>query len=119
MAVDPRAGLSPRAATEPDMGYMEGLIEWGQAVLASAAAARWPPGGVRLRRRAKHPWSRSGGALYFILPRLFFRIDVLGNSTSSIEASALLDDPNYWTQCWMMTAVWVRKPLPNAGTAST
>ena len=25
-------------------------------------------------------------------------------------ASALLDDPNYWTQCWMMTAVWVRKP---------
>jgi hypothetical protein len=21
----------------------------------------------------------------------------------------LLDDPNYWTQCWMMTAVWVRK----------
>jgi hypothetical protein len=36
-------------------------------------------------------------------------------------ASALLDDPNYWTQCWMMTAVWVRKPLPDApfGTAST
>ena len=25
-------------------------------------------------------------------------------------ASALLDDPNYWTQCWMMTAVWARKP---------
>jgi hypothetical protein len=25
-------------------------------------------------------------------------------------ASALLDDPNYWTQCRMMTAVWVRKP---------
>jgi len=22
----------------------------------------------------------------------------------------LLEDPNYWTQCWMMTAVWVRKP---------
>jgi hypothetical protein len=21
----------------------------------------------------------------------------------------LLEDPNYWTQCWMMTAVWVRK----------
>ena len=27
-------------------------------------------------------------------------------------ASALLDDPNYWTQCWMMTAVWARKPDP-------
>jgi hypothetical protein len=22
----------------------------------------------------------------------------------------LLDDPDYWTQCWMMTAVWARKP---------
>jgi hypothetical protein len=28
-------------------------------------------------------------------------------------ASALLDDPSYWTQCWMMTAVWLRKPLPD------
>jgi hypothetical protein len=25
-------------------------------------------------------------------------------------ASGLLDDPDYWTQCWMMTAVWARKP---------
>jgi hypothetical protein len=24
-------------------------------------------------------------------------------------ASALLEDPNYLTQCWMMTAVWVRR----------
>ena len=31
---------------------------------------------------------------------------------ATLEAgSALLEDPNYWTQCWMMTAVWVRKPL--------
>jgi hypothetical protein len=30
-------------------------------------------------------------------------------------ASALLDDPNYWTQCWMMTAVWVRKPPDGGG----
>jgi hypothetical protein len=25
-------------------------------------------------------------------------------------ASGLLEDPDYWTQCWMMTAVWARKP---------
>jgi hypothetical protein len=25
-------------------------------------------------------------------------------------ASGLLDDPDYWTQCWTMTAVWARKP---------
>ncbi len=24
----------------------------------------------------------------------------------------LLGDPNYWTQCWMLTSVWVRKPSP-------
>jgi hypothetical protein len=24
-------------------------------------------------------------------------------------ASALLDDPDHWTQCWMMTAVCARK----------
>jgi hypothetical protein len=27
-------------------------------------------------------------------------------------ASALLDDPDHWSQCWMMTAVWARKPRP-------
>jgi hypothetical protein len=26
-------------------------------------------------------------------------------------ASALLDDPTSWTQCWMMTAVWARRPV--------
>ena len=26
------------------------------------------------------------------------------------EASALLAEPDYWTQCWMLTSVWVRKP---------
>lgn len=25
-------------------------------------------------------------------------------------ASALLSDPHFWTQCWMLTSVWVRKP---------
>ncbi len=56
----------------------------------------------------------SRGALYF---RLFFaevRDRVVGSgrldAATLDAASALLDDPNYWTQCWMMTAVWVRKP---------
>ncbi len=26
-------------------------------------------------------------------------------------ANALLGDPNCWTQCWMLTSVWVRRPL--------
>ncbi len=26
-------------------------------------------------------------------------------------ASAVLADPDCWTQCWMLTSVWIRKPL--------
>ena len=58
---------------------------------------------------------RDRGALYF---QLFFaevrdRVVEAGqlDMTTLDSASALLDEPNYWTQCWMMTAVWVRKPL--------
>ena len=58
---------------------------------------------------------RDRGALYF---QLFFaevrdRVIAAGHlDAATIDAaSAVLDDPNYWTQCWMMTAVWVRKPL--------
>ena len=57
---------------------------------------------------------RDRGALYF---RMFFaevHARVVGSGqleAATLEAaSALLDDPNYWTQCWMMTAVWARKP---------
>lgn len=31
-------------------------------------------------------------------------------SIGLIGESSLLADPDYWTQCWMMTAVWARKP---------
>jgi hypothetical protein len=58
---------------------------------------------------------RDRGALYF---QMFFadaHDRVVGSGqleAATLEAaSALLGDPNYWTQCWMMTAVWVRKPL--------
>jgi hypothetical protein len=56
------------------------------------------------------------GALYF---QLFFaevRDRVLESglidAASFDAAAALLKDPEYWTQCWMMTAVWARKPVP-------
>jgi hypothetical protein len=57
---------------------------------------------------------RDRGALYF---QLFFaevrhRVVSAGllDPTTIDAASALLGDPNYWTQCWMMTSVWLRKP---------
>jgi ubiquinone/menaquinone biosynthesis C-methylase UbiE len=30
------------------------------------------------------------------------------------EAARLLGDADYWTQCWMLTSVWVRKPTHDA-----
>jgi hypothetical protein len=63
---------------------------------------------------------RDRGALYF---RLFFaevRDRVVDSGRLDVAtldaASGLLDDPDYWTQCWMMTAVWARKP---AGSCSS
>jgi hypothetical protein len=64
-------------------------------------------------RRAEHPWSGSR-ALY---SRLFIAevrdrvVDSRRLDAATLDAaSGLLDDPDYWTQCWMMTAVWARKP---------
>ena len=68
-------------------------------------------------RRTEHRW-RDRGAKYF---QLFFaevRDRVIGagqlDAATIDAASALLDEENYWTQCWMMTAVWLRKPLRDA-----
>jgi hypothetical protein len=56
---------------------------------------------------------RDREVLYF---ELFFagvrdRVVVSGQlDAATLEAtSALLEDPHYWSQCWMMTAVGVRK----------
>jgi hypothetical protein len=57
---------------------------------------------------------RDRGALYFQMFLAEVRDRVIDSGRLDAAkldaASALLDDPNYWTQCWMMTAVWVRKP---------
>jgi hypothetical protein len=59
---------------------------------------------------------RDRGARYF---QLFFaevrdRVLESGRLDASTfdRAAALLDDPDHWTQCWMMTAVWMRKSRP-------
>jgi hypothetical protein len=56
---------------------------------------------------------RDRGARYF---RLFFaavrdRVVDGGrfDAATPDAASALPDDPDHWTQCWMMTAVWACK----------
>jgi len=55
------------------------------------------------------------GAVYFELFFAEVRDRVLASGlvdpATFDAAAALLKDPEYWTQCWMMTAVWARKPV--------
>jgi hypothetical protein len=54
-------------------------------------------------------------AVYF---QMFFEIERKRLLSSGLvdeqtldAASAMLAHPDCWTQCWMLTSVWVRKPL--------
>ena len=91
---------------------------------AANCPAWWPPWdlGAQPKTDVQNIRGQDRGALYF---RLFFaevrdRVISAGQlDAATIDAaSALLDDPDYWTQCWMMTAVWVRKPLDSGGTGA-
>jgi methyltransferase family protein len=101
----------------------KGLIEWGCANGVDWLIGRRLPSMVcRLgfeRPQAKtdvqNIRGRDRGALYF---KLFFAevrdrvIESGALSAGALDAaSGLLDDPGYWTQCWMMTAVWARKSV--------
>jgi SAM-dependent methyltransferase len=110
--------------TEPELWAKtwEGLIEWGRTQDVDWLIGRRLPAmvtalGLGLPEAAtdvEHIRGTERGALYF---QLFFeivreRVVASGHVDAALLEAAhrLLDDPNYWTQCWMMTAVWVRKP---------
>jgi SAM-dependent methyltransferase len=119
---EPDFHLAP--TTEPDVwaATWKALIEWGQTSGIDWLIGRKLPGMVsklglgqpQAKTDVQNIRGRDRGALYF---QMFFaevHDRVVGSGqleAATLEAaSALLDDPNYWTQCWMMTAVWVRKP---------
>jgi hypothetical protein len=99
------------------------LIEWGHANGVDWLIGRTLPsmvsklglGRPRAKTDVQNIRGRDRGALYF---RLFFAevrdrvVDSGRLDAATFDAAAgLLDDPDYWTQCWMMTAAWVRKPV--------
>jgi SAM-dependent methyltransferase len=111
--------------TEPEVWAKtwKALIEWGRANGIDWLIGRKLPamvstlglGQVQAKTDVQNIRGRDRGALYF---RMFFaevRDRVVGSgrleAATLDAASALLEDSNYWTQCWMMTAVWVRKSL--------
>jgi SAM-dependent methyltransferase len=130
MIQEPDFNLAP--TTQPDVWARtwEGLIEWGHANGVDWLIGRKLPsmvaalgfGHPQAKTDVQNIRGRDRGSLYF---QLFFaevrdRLIAAGHlDAATIDAaSALLDDPNYWTQCWMMTAVWARKPLPDASFAA-
>jgi SAM-dependent methyltransferase len=119
---EPDFHLAP--TTEPDVWAKtwKALIEWGCANGIDWLIGRELPsmvgtlglGQPQAKTDVQNIRGRDRGALYF---RLFFaevRDRVVGGGrldAATLDAvSALLEDPNHWTQCWIMTAVWARKP---------
>jgi SAM-dependent methyltransferase len=118
---EPDFHLAPTTEPEVWASTWRGLIEWGRANGVDWLIGRKLPGMVsdlglgrpQAKTDVQNIRGRDRGALYF---RMFFaevRDRVVGSgqldAATLDAASALLEDPNYWTQCWMMTAVWVRK----------
>jgi SAM-dependent methyltransferase len=119
---EPDFHLAPTTEPEAWASTWKAMIEWGHDNGIDWLIGRGLPGMVGAlglgRARAKTDVQNIRGrdreALYF---RIFFaevRDRVVGSgrleAATLDAASALLEDPNYWTQCWMMTAVWAQKP---------
>jgi hypothetical protein len=123
---EPDFHLAP--TTEPDIWARtwEGVIAWGLANGVDWLIGRRLPsmvtsldiGQPQAKTDVQNFRGRDRGALYFqlFLAEVRDRVIDAGHLDAATldAASALLDDPNYWTQCWMMTAVWVRKPPSDA-----
>jgi len=120
---EPDFHLAPTTEPEVWSRTWNGLIEWGHGNGIDWLIGRRLPsmvaalglGHPEAKTDVQNIRGRDRGALYF---QLFFaevrdRVVQAGHldATTLDAASALLDDPTYWTQCWMMTAVWVRKRL--------
>ncbi|HLM21563.1 MAG TPA: class I SAM-dependent methyltransferase [Propionibacteriaceae bacterium] len=120
---EPDFHLAPTAEPEVWARTWEGVIEWGHASGVDWMIGRKLPnmvaalglGHPQAKTDVQNIRGRDRGALYFqlFLAEVRDRVIAAGQlDAATIDAaSALLDDPDYWTQCWMMTAVWVRKSL--------
>ena len=120
---EPDFHLAPTTEPAAWAATWDGLIAWGARNGVDWFIGRGLPGvvsGLGLERvlaktDVQNIRGRDRGALYY---QLFFaevRDRVLASGLVDAQtfdtAAALLDDPAYWTQCWMMTAVWGRKAL--------
>jgi hypothetical protein len=127
---EPDFHLAPTTEPEVWARTWEGLIEWGHTKGVDWLIGRKLPtmvadlglGQPQAKTDVQNFRGGDRGALYFqlLFAEVRDRLIAAGQlDAATIDAaSALLDDPNYWTQCWMITAVWVRKPLPDPSLAA-
>ena len=100
-----------------DLGLCRGLLSAILRRLATSTGSNERHETVRTRRRLDVGVPAARPDVQELLdPWTRWYLSALGVGSGRLDAatldaaSALLEDPNYWTQCWMMTAVWVRKP---------
>ncbi len=120
---EPDFNLVRTAKPEPWAKAWDGILKWGLTEGVDWCIGRRLPAmvqslGLGYPEASTHVPNIRGtsrDALYF---QLFFEIvrDRVFNSGLVDEqtlnaASAALADPDCWTQCWMLTSVWARKPL--------
>jgi SAM-dependent methyltransferase len=101
----------------------EGILQWGRTQGVDWLIGRNLPAMVaalgfdvpETATNVPNIRGTSRDAVYF---QLFFdmvRDRVVGSGLADAEtleaAHALLDDPSRWTQCWMLTSAWIRKPM--------
>jgi SAM-dependent methyltransferase len=121
---EPDFHLAPTTEPAAWATTWKALIDWGHANGVDWLIGRTLPsmvdslglGRPLAKTDVQNIRGRDRGALYFKLFLAEVRDRVLDSgrldAATLDAASALLDDPSYWTQCWMMTAVWARKPGP-------
>ena len=119
---EPDFHLAPTTQPAAWASTWKALIEWGHDNGVNWLIGRELPGMLsrlgwgqpQAKTDVQNIRGRDRGALYF---QLFFndvrqRVIASGRlDTATLDAAFnLLNDPDYWTQCWMMTAAWLRKP---------
>jgi hypothetical protein len=120
---EPDFHLAPTTEPQEWSDTWSALIRWGQDNGVDWLIGRPLPrmvsklglGRPRAKTDVQNIRGTDRGARYF---QLFFaevrdRVLEAGliDAATFDAAAALLEDPEYWTQCWMMTAVWARKPV--------
>jgi SAM-dependent methyltransferase len=126
---EPDFHLAPTTEPEVWAATWRALLAWGQDSGVDWLIGRRLPGMVdalglgrpQAKTDVQNIRGRDRGARYFELFFAEVRDRVLDSGRLDVAtldaATALLDDPAYWTQCWMMTAVWARRSADPASPA--